>query len=49
MMEIKDKVTVLIWDNRHIMTSELCATIETGKPVVIATIRELGYRDVCAR
>jgi len=48
-METKDKVAVLIWDNRHIMTSELCATIESGKPMVIATIRELGYRNVCAR
>ena len=49
MMETKDKVAVLIWDNRHIMTSELCATKEIGKPVAIATIRELGYRNVCAR
>jgi hypothetical protein len=49
MMETKDKVAALIWDNRHITTSEQCATIEIGKPVVIATIRELGYRNVCAR
>jgi hypothetical protein len=41
-MKTKDKVS-------HIMTSELYATIETGKPVVIAIITELGYRKVCAR
>lgn len=49
MMETRDKVAVLIWDNYHITTSELCATIEIGTPVVIAIIRELGYRKVCAR
>jgi hypothetical protein len=48
MMETKDKDAVLIWDNRHIMTSEQCTTIEIGKPVVIAPIRELGCRNVCA-
>jgi hypothetical protein len=40
---------VLIWDNYHIITSELCATIETGKPEITAIIREPGYRKVCAR
>jgi protoporphyrinogen oxidase len=48
-METRDKVAVLIWDNYHITTSELCATIETGKPDVTAITRELGYRKVCAR
>jgi hypothetical protein len=30
-------------------TSEQCAAIGNGKPVVIAFIREFGYRKVCAR
>jgi len=49
MMETKHKVAVLIWDNCHITISELCATLQVGKPVGIAIIRELGYRKVCAR
>jgi len=48
-MHTKDKVSVLTWDNHHITTSELDATTEIGKPVVIAIILELGYRKVCAR
>lgn len=46
--ETRDKIDILMWDDRHI-TSKLCATTGSGKPVVMATIRELGYRKVGAR
>jgi len=47
--ETKDKTDVLMWDDSHITTSKLCATTESGKPAVTATIRELGYRKLDAR
>jgi hypothetical protein len=40
---------VLIWDDRSITAGELCAATGTGKVAVMAIIRELGYRKVCAR
>jgi hypothetical protein len=43
-----DKVDMLIKDDRRI-TSEVYATIGIGKMAVMAIIRELGYRKVCAR
>jgi histone-lysine N-methyltransferase SETMAR len=47
--ENKDKVDALIRDDRRITTSELCVAIWIGKPAVMAIIRELGYRKVCAK
>jgi hypothetical protein len=40
-MENKDKFDVLIRDDHHITTSELCSAIGIGKPAVMAIIREL--------
>jgi hypothetical protein len=45
----KDKVDVLIWDDCHIMTSELCTAMRIEKPVVMAIIRQLGYSKVHTR
>jgi len=47
--ETKDKTDFLMWDDRHITTSKLCATTGSGKPAVTATIRERGYRKLGAR
>jgi hypothetical protein len=47
--ETKEKIDVLMWDDRHITTSKLCATAGSGKQPVMATIRELGYRKVGAK
>jgi hypothetical protein len=48
-METKGKVDMLIWDDRCITTSELCATPGIRKLAVMAIIREFGYRKVCSR
>jgi transposase len=48
-MENKDKFDALIRDDHLITTSELCAAIGIGKPAVMAIIRKLGYRKVCAK
>ena len=47
--ETKDKIDMLTWDDCHITTSKLCATTGSGKPAVMAIIRELGYRKVGAK
>jgi hypothetical protein len=44
----KDKVDALIRDVRRI-TSEQCAAVWFEKPAVVIIIRELGYRNICAR
>jgi transposase len=46
--ETKEKVDALIRDDGRI-TSALCAATGIGKPVLMTIIRELGYREVCAR
>jgi hypothetical protein len=47
--EAKDKVDVLIQDDCHITMNELCAAAGTGQPAVMAIIRKLSCRKVCAR
>jgi hypothetical protein len=49
MKETKDKVGTLIHDDCHITTSELCSAIGIGKPMIVATIRKLGYRKICTQ
>jgi hypothetical protein len=46
--ESKGKVDALVEDDHYIMTSELCIQTGIGKLAVIDTVRELGYRKVCA-
>jgi hypothetical protein len=46
--ETKDKVDVLIQDDCCITISELCTAMEIGKLAIMAIIRELCYRKVCA-
>jgi transposase len=48
-MEAEENVDVLMWGDSDITTSELRAAIGIGKRAVVAIIRELGYRNVCAR
>lgn len=48
MMETKDKVDALIRDDHRITTSELWASVGIGNMVIMAKIKELGYRKICA-
>jgi hypothetical protein len=47
--ETKDKVDALIRHDGHITRSGMCAATGIGKPTIMAIIRELDYRKVCAR
>jgi hypothetical protein len=49
MTETKHKFNALIRDDHRITTSELCTATGTRKLAVMAIIRELGDRKVCAR
>ena len=48
-METKDRVDAMILDNCCITTHELWATTGIGKPAVMAIIREVGNRRICAK
>ena len=47
MMETKVKVDVPFQDDHSIKTGELCTALGIGRLVVMAIIRELGYRKFC--
>jgi hypothetical protein len=48
MTKSKGNFDTLVRDDSPITTRELCTARGIGKPVIMAIIRELGYRKFCA-